>query len=111
MISIVRDAPDPFANSSTQAFLPPEMAGATTFLRLAIPFVISALGTVNVLIVRQAVLHGTSTIGAAVRGAIANLLLVALTAGWVRKRDDIKAAMRGFMSEGRDFTTQQRSAR
>lgn len=111
VISIVRDAPDPFAGSSQQAFLPPEMAGATTFLRLAVPFVVSALGTVNVLLVRQAAEHGSSTIGAAVRGAIGNLLLVAITAGWVRKRDDIKAAMRNFMSEGRDHTTQQRSAR
>ncbi|MCU1504165.1 MAG: hypothetical protein JWM12_3519 [Ilumatobacteraceae bacterium] len=111
VVSIVRDAPDPFANASQQAFMPPEMAGVTTLLRVVIPLVVSALATVNVLLVRQAELRGDSTVGAAIRGAIGTILLVAATAWWVRKRDDMRKAIKSFMSQGRDYTTEQRSAR
>jgi hypothetical protein len=111
VVSIVRDAPDPFANASQQAFLPPEMAGFTTLLRVIIPLVVSALATVNVLLVRQAERNGDSTVGAALRGAIGTALLVAATAYWVRKRDDIRKAIKQFMNQGREYSTQQRSVR
>jgi hypothetical protein len=32
-------------------------------------------------------------------------------AWWVRKRDDIRRSIQQFMSQGRDYTTQQRSVR
>ncbi len=111
VVSIVRDAPDPAATSGQQAFLPPEMAGVTTMLRVLIPLVVSLVGTINVLLVRQAVQRGDSTLGAAVRGALGTALIVAACAWWVRKRDDLSRAIKGFMNEGREQTAQQRSAR
>ncbi|MEO5902170.1 MAG: hypothetical protein ABIR68_18845 [Ilumatobacteraceae bacterium] len=111
VVSIVRDAPDPLANSGQQAFLPPEMAGVTTLLRVLIPLVVSTIATLNILLVRSAVQRGDSAIGAAIRGAIASSLLAAAVAWWVRKRDDIRRSIKAFTSQGRDYTTQQRSAR
>jgi hypothetical protein len=111
VVSIVRDAPDPTANASQQAFMPPEMAGVTTLLRVLIPLVVSAIATLNVLLVRSAALRGDSTIGAAIRGAIASTLLTAAVAYWVLKRDDIRRSIKSFMAQGRESTTQQRSAR
>ena len=87
------------------------MAGLTTMLRVLIPLVVSTVGVINVLLVRQAVQRGDSVPGAALRGAIGTLLVVAACAYWVRKRDDISKAIKGFMNEGRSQTAQQRSAR
>ncbi|CAB4362867.1 MAG: hypothetical protein F2681_03270 [Actinobacteria bacterium] len=109
VISIVRDAPDPFSSSNQQAFIPPEMAGFTTTLRLLWPIVISALGTCTVLIVRLAVRHGDSTIGAAVRGTVGSLLVAGLVAYWTKVRDPIRIRIRAFMDEGRAQTSAQRS--
>lgn len=111
VVSIVRDAPDPAASTGQQAFLPPEMAGVTTMLRVLIPFVVSILGVVNVLLVRSAIKYGDNAVGAALRGALGTVLFIAAAAYWVRKRDDLSRAIKKFMNEGRDYTTQQRSAR
>lgn len=54
VVSIVRDTPDPLKSVRTDAFVPPEMAGFTTTLRLLWPLVISTLGTCTVLLVRSA---------------------------------------------------------
>jgi hypothetical protein len=109
IVSIVRDAPDPFGGS-TQAFMPPEMAGVSTALRTLLPIVVSGLGAATVLLVRHAAEHGTSTTGAAVRGAVGAVLVVAGTLFWVRKRDEWRAAFRSFMADGRAYTTQQRTS-
>jgi hypothetical protein len=109
VVSIVRDAPDPFGGS-TQAFMPPEMAGFNTALRTLLPIIVSGLGALTVLIVRQAHENGDAPIGAAVRGAVGAVLLIAAVLFWVRKRDAWRAAFRKFMAEGRAYTTQQRSS-
>jgi hypothetical protein len=109
VVSIMRDAPDPLSSSTQQAFLPPEMAGITTVLRMAIPLVVSAAGTLNILLIRQAAQRGDSTVGAALRGGLGTLLIVIATAWWVRKRDDLRKALREFTSNGRNYTAQQRS--
>ena len=111
VVSIVRDAPDPAANASSQAFLPPEMAGLTTMLRVLIPFVITVIGTLNILIVRSAWRVGDSAVSAAGRAALGTVLFIALVAWWVRKHEDFTRAIKGFMNEGREYTAQQRSAR
>jgi len=111
VVSIVRDAPDPAANASSQAFLPPEMAGLTTMLRVLIPFVITVIGTLNILIVRSAWRVGDSAVAAAGRAALGTVLFIALVAWWVRKHEDFTRAIKGFMNEGREYTAQQRSAR
>ncbi|MEO5725252.1 MAG: hypothetical protein ABIQ39_10605, partial [Ilumatobacteraceae bacterium] len=107
-VSIVRDMPDPFASSNQQAFLPPEMAGFSSAMRIAIPLVVSAAATLNILLVRQAAVRGQSTVGAAIRGAIGTMLIVIGTAWWVRKRDDLKRMFKQFMADGRAQTAQQR---
>jgi hypothetical protein len=108
VISIVRDAPDPTANT-TQAFVPPEMAGISSAMRIGLPILVSALGAATVLIARRAEQMGTSPTGAALRGAIGALLLTVLVTYWVRRRDAWKRKFRKFMSDGQAYTKQQRS--
>ena len=108
VISIVRDAPDPFSSVKQDAFVPPEMAGFTTTIRLVWPIVVSSLTTCTVLLVRSAWQHGDSLTGAAVRGAIGTVLVVLLVGYWVRVRDRVRHAIRKFLEEGRNATAQQR---
>ena len=107
VVSIVRDAPDP--TSSTQAFLPPEMAGMSSAMRVGIPIVVSALASATVLIVRRADQLGTSLDGAALRGAVGATLLIVLVGYWVRRRDYWRRRFRQFVSEGKDYNKPQRS--
>lgn len=110
-VSIVRDAPDLLASTEQQSFMPPEMAGLGTALRTLIPLLISTAGMVSVLIVRSAVEAGDAAVPAAVRVSVANVLLIAATAVWVRYRDRMRLKIRGFLEEGRTVTQQQRSTR
>ncbi len=103
VISIVRDAPDPFSAQSQQAFIPPEMAGFTTTLRLLWPVAVSLIGVVTSLFVRSAVVHRTSLIGATLRATAGSLLVVGCTVLWVRHRDQMKARFRQFMAEGKNY--------
>ncbi len=111
IISIVRDAPDPLSSANQQAFIPPEMAGFTTTLRLLWPFVVSTLGTCTVLLPRQALRTGQSLAGAATRGAIGALLLGCLVCYWVKVRDPLRERIKSFMEEGRAQTAAQRQQR
>lgn len=111
VVSIVRDAPDPLKSVRTDAFVPPEMAGFTTTLRLLWPLVISALGTCTVLLVRSAYRNGESLVGASIRGAIGSLFVAGLVGYWVKVRDDVRRKIRAFMDEGRAQTTAQRQQR
>lgn len=108
VVSIVRDAPDPLSSVNQQAFVPPEMAGFTTTLRLVWPIVVSTLGTCTVLLVKQAHDRGDSLVGAAMRGAIGSLLVAGVVAYWTKVRDRLRAAIRKFMDEGRAQTAAQR---
>jgi len=105
----VRDAPDPTKSGAQQAFIPPEMAGVTSALRIGLPILVSGLAAATILIVRQAERVGTSTTGAAVRGAVGAALLAAAVGLWVRRRDEWKRKFRQFMSDGQSYTKQQRS--
>jgi hypothetical protein len=107
VVSIVRDAPDPSSNT-TQAFVPPEMAGISSAMRIGLPILVSALAAATVLLVRHAEESGTSVTGAALRGAVGALLLALLIAYWVRRRDQWKRKFRQFMSDGQSYK-QQRS--
>jgi len=109
VVSIVRDAPDPTKSSAQQAFIPPEMAGVTSALRIGLPILVSGLAAATILIVRQAERVGTSATGAAVRGAVGAALLAAAVGLWVRRRDEWKRKFRQFMSDGQSYTKQQRS--
>lgn len=108
VVSIVRDAPDPSSNTA-QAFVPPEMAGMSSAIRIGLPILVSALAAATVLLVRRAAQLGISATGAALRGAIGALLLAFLIAYWVRRRDEWKRKFRQFMSDGQSYSKQQRS--
>ncbi|MEO7371743.1 MAG: hypothetical protein ABIZ69_12810, partial [Ilumatobacteraceae bacterium] len=108
VVSIVRDAPDPTKNA-TQTFVPPEMAGISSAMRVGLPILVSALAAATVLLVRQAEQVGNSPTGAALRAAIGASLLAFLVAFWVRKRDHWRRKFRQFMSDGQSYTKPQRS--
>lgn len=108
VVSIVRDAPDPTKNTA-QAFVPPEMAGFSSAMRVGLPILVSALGASTVLLVRHAERLSTSPTGAAVRGAIGAVLLTVLVGYWVRMRDRWRRKFRRFISDGQSYTKQQRS--
>ena len=110
VVSIVRDAPDPASSSSQQAFMPPEMAGFSTAIRLAWPIVVSAVTTVTVLLPRAAWRAGESATGAAIRSAVGVVLVIAFIVYWVKVRDRVHRRIREFMDEGRTYTAQQRSS-
>ncbi len=110
VVSIVRDMPDPTSAPTQQAFMPPEMVGFTTFLRLAWPIIVSLLSTVTVMLPRAAYDVGESATGAALRASIGSLLVVVLVYQWVRLRDRLRRKIKTFMDEGRNYTAQQRSS-
>ena len=111
VLSIVRDAPDPATNSEAQAFMPPEMAGLHTLLRMVWPVLVSTLGTCTVLLVQRAAENGTSLPGAALRGAVGSALLATIVAYWTKVRDPVLASYRNFMAQGRAQTAAQRSSK
>ena len=108
VISIVRDAPDPTGGSSQQAFMPPEMVGFSSAIRLLWPIIVASLATCTALLPRLALQRGDSLVGAAVRGAVGCLLLTGVVAYWVRVRDKVRASVARFMEEGRQQTAAQR---
>jgi hypothetical protein len=108
VVSIVRDAPDP-TKGTAQAFVPPEMAGISSAMRVGLPILVSALAASTVLLARQAERLGNSTTGGALRGAIGGTLLAILVGYWVRRRDHWRRKFRQFVSDGQTYTKQQRS--
>lgn len=108
VVSIVKDLPDPFSAANQQAFMPPEMAGVSTIARTLIPLVVSGLGCLPALLVRSAATNGDHLVGAAVRAAVACVLIVIVTATWVRVRDRVGAAWRKFLAEGRNYQPARR---
>jgi len=111
IVSIVRDARDTSSSSSQQAFIPPEMAGFTTLIRLLWPLLISAVGTSTVLLPRAALTLGDSVVAASIRGAVGSLLVISATCYWVKVRDRLRAKIRDFMDEGRAQTASQKAQR
>ena len=109
VVSIVRDAPDPTRGGAQQAFVPPEMAGMSSALRVGIPILVSALAASTILLVRYAARAGQQPAGAALRGALGASLLILLIGYWVRRRDQWRRRFRNFMSEGRSYAKQQRN--
>lgn len=112
VVSVVRDAPDPVSSSQRDLFLPPEMAGLTTSLKMIVPLVISAIGASSALLVRLAVEGdgGTGALGVAARVTLACVLVAAAVVTWVHRRDRIRRWYRRFMAEGRAVTAARHSA-
>ena len=110
VVSVVRDAPDPLAGASRDTFMPPEMAGLTTSLKMLVPIIISAIGATSALFVRLAVDDGASPVGVAVRVLVAAALVAVAVATWVLRRDRVRRWFRSFMAEGRAATAARRNA-
>ena len=110
-MSIVKDAPDLSSARVEQTMLPPEMSGMTTIIRTLLPLIVSVIGSVGIVIVRAAHTAGTSTVGAAIRVTIGLLLLTALTALWVQRRDQWRESFKNMMAEGREVTAQKSAQR
>ena len=104
VVSIVRDAPDPFSADKQQSFVPPEMAGFGATLRLLWPIVISAFGCSMVFILRAAAVADGPLVAAAIRAAVGSVLLVSMVGYWVKVRDRIRRKFRAFMDAGRAQT-------
>ncbi len=110
-ISIVRDAPDPFAGANQDVYLPPEMAGFTTVLRTVIPLVVSAFGAAWAIGVRVGIDDGAgAALGNAVRAAVGTTLLTAAVVAWVRFRDRMRRWYRSMMADSRDYQQQRRGS-
>jgi hypothetical protein len=107
VVSTVRDAADAIGGERQAAFMPPEMAGMQTAIRVIWPLVVSALPSAALLLITTT----SSSIGGAVRAAVGSLLVCAATVVWVRTRDRVRASVSSFMAEGRSYTQQQRSVR
>lgn len=102
VVSIVRDAPDPVAQSAGRsAIAMPEMTGLGSALKAVWPVIVSGVGCATVLFVRAAWRNGGSLTGAAVRAAVAAVLLAGVVAYWVRGRDRWRRSTRRFVEEGR----------
>jgi len=110
-VSIVKDAPDISSLAVEQTMMPPEMSGLTTVIRTTIPLLVAFIGSVSILIVRAAHKAGQSELGAAVRIAVAQLIIIGLLGLWIRRRDEWRKKFKNMMAEGRDATAQQRNAR
>lgn len=110
VVSIVKDMPDPTSGATQQTFMPPEMVGFTTAIRMVWPIVVSSLSTSTVLLVRAAERVDGSTVGAAIRGSIGITLVVLVVYQWVRMRDRMRRKIRAFLAEGRSYQSQQRSS-
>jgi hypothetical protein len=111
-VSIVRDAPDPLADTTNQVYFPPEMAGLTTMVRTLVPLFVSVLAGLAMLPVTHAIDDGAdAAVSMAARAAIGLVLVAWLVATWVKLRDRIRASVKGFMQEGRTVTAEQRAQR
>jgi hypothetical protein len=112
VVSIVRDAPDPFAGSNQEVYLPPEMAGITTMVRTVIPLLVAAFGAAMALGVAGLLERGDDgALAAAGRGALAVVLLCGAVGAWVKHRDRVRRKFRSMMAESREYQRQQQRTR
>lgn len=101
-INIVSGAPDQIDSNVRQNMMPPEVAGTASLIKGIWPVVISTVGSLPMLVAREASDNGQGAPAAATRVAIAVTLLVLLVAGWIHFRDDIKTWFANAAAESRD---------
>lgn len=94
VVSTIRDLPDPIARNSQ--LVPPEFAGFGTAIRIVVPLIISTIGAVPVIAMRE-----LPEVGSAVRSAIAMLLVAGACTWWVRRRDHYRTRFRSFMDSAK----------
>ena len=96
IINAVKGAPDPIGGSTEGLMLPPEMSGMGTLIRAIWPPTIAIVGSLPIVLVRESVAANSVVLGDALRGALAVGIVLFLTVGWVRQRDNIRMWWRNF---------------
>jgi len=90
----VKGAPDPVGGATQGLALPPEVSGMGTVLRAVWPPIIAIACSGPILVVRHATEKNLSPLSVSLRAAGGVVVVLALTAGWVRQRDHIHAWFR-----------------
>jgi hypothetical protein len=84
---------EPMLDASTEAMIPPEVAGPRVLLRTAWPPAIAVLGLLPVAIAHRAENNGAPAIPVLLSTAVSVLVLGGIVAAWVRFRADIHRAI------------------
>lgn len=105
VVNVVKGAPDQTTEAAEGMFMPPEVSGITTVVRGVWPLVVSVVGVLPILLVREAVDEGEHAIATAARSVIACVLLIAATVTWVRYRDDVRRWWRATVDEAQQART------
>jgi len=93
-INAVKGAPDPVGGATQGLALPPEVSGMGTVLRAVWPPVVATICSAPILVVRHATEKNLNPLGVSLRAAGGVVVVLGLTAGWVRQRDHIHAWFR-----------------
>jgi 3-mercaptopyruvate sulfurtransferase SseA len=100
-INIVSGAPDPVASNAQSNLMPPEVAGTANVIKAMWPVLIAVIGQIPLVAAQSAVEKGQGAEAAAVRSAIAVVLVSGLVAAWIHRRDAIRAWMDNAARESR----------
>jgi hypothetical protein len=84
---------EPVLDASTEAMIPPEVAGPRVLFRAAWPPAIAMIGLLPVVAAHRADINGRSASGVLLSAAGFVVALGAIVGGWVRFRTDIHAAI------------------
>jgi hypothetical protein len=100
VINIVRGAPDQIREANETLFMPPEVSGLTTLIRMAWPPAVSIAAQLPVVIATDAARDGRDPWSSAGRAVLAVALAIVVIGGWVRQRDDIRRWWAGLRATG-----------
>lgn len=101
VINAVKGAPDQLGEATEGLFMPPEVSGMTTVIRAVWPPAVSVIGGIPIVVALSATRNNLDPFSQAARASTGVLLLLLLVAGWVRKRDDIRAFFKQLAAGGR----------
>jgi thiosulfate/3-mercaptopyruvate sulfurtransferase len=90
-VNVVSGAPDPITTITRDATMPPEVAGTANVIKAIWPIAVATAGQIPVLVAESARRNGSGAEAAAARGAIFSILVIALIAAWIHRRDAIRA--------------------
>ena len=111
VINAVKGAPDQIGGSTEALMLPPEMSGMGSLIRAIWPPTIAIAGSLPIVAIRESAEAGNVVLGDALRTALAVGIVLFLTVGWVRKRDDIRTWWRNFTASAQQAQQTQNTSR
>ncbi len=98
VISVLMGAPKPADNL---AMISPEFAGMRNLLRTVGPPLVAVIGVAPLLAARVALRHQADATQSEVAAGLGVLVMVGITFGWVRFRDDVRAWFTNAMEEAK----------